>query len=166
MIQQRILAGDFVYYPQHDTQPHVVHQAENNRLCIKVHNGEVYFNQDGKIGESHNAPSVFIASPATQNKLNQFYREEFAIPYKDLTVPEVLGLLFDKQKYVLLKIENGTYSPCVYTVSRTPYPLAKNSELYVRVHHGDLWDMPVTDTGTMYPIDPLGNRITMGKPAW
>ena len=158
MITQRISAGDWVYYPTADTKPHLVEVSEHDLLYIQITHYRVYFNTAGKISETHNAPSVFIATPASQNQLSKFYCTEFRVPSKPCTVPETLDLLFDEQKYVLLQVEADP-EPYVYAVSRAKYhsPIIESSTLGY---------MNVPGTGSMYPIDEHGERIIKYKPVW
>ena len=165
MISQRICAGDWVYYPTADTKPHRVELSEHGRLYIKIEHYYVHFNEHGKVSESHNIPMVFIATPASQKNLSAFYRTKFGIPYQECTIQDTMDLLFDQQKYVLLKVEVGP-KPHVYAVTRTKCPYSADGSTWVRVLHSNLSDMYVPDTGVMYPVDQHGERITINKPAW
>ena len=166
MITQRIRAGDWVYYPVVDTKPHRVELSEYGRLCINITHYYVYFNEHGKLSESHNIPMVFIATPASQKKLSEFYRTEFSTPYQQCSVQDTLNLLFDQQKYVLLKVEADP-EPHVYAVTRTKCPYGTDDLTWVRVlHNNNLSDMYVPDTGVIYPVDQHGERITINKPSW
>ena len=166
MITQRIRAGDWVYYPTADTKPHRVELSAHGRLYITLKYYSVYFNENGKISEQHNAPSVFIATPASQKQLSEFYHTEFGIPYEPYTIAETLDLLFDEHKYVLLQVENQTHRPHVYAVTHADCPHNPDGSTWVRVLHSNLGDMHVPDTGMMYPIDQSGNRIVSYKPCW
>lgn len=165
MITQRIRAGDWVYYPLGDTKPHRVELSEKGRLFINIKHYRVYFSAHGKESAEHSVPTVFIATPASHKKLSEFYRTEFGLPYEQCTIAETLDMLFDKQTYVLLRVENGL-KPYTYAVSRADVPDSLDGSTWVRLNHNGLSDMYVPNTGEMYPVDLNGKRIIMSKPSW